>query len=370
MQTRPFPHVRLLIAALLIAPACSLAAQAAEDASQPPWVVYEGGKGPGEGKHIVLVSGDEEYRSEEALPQLGKILAKRHGFKCTVLFAIDPQTGIINPNVTNNIPGLEALDSADLMIIFTRFRNLPPEQMQHIDAYLKSGKPVIGMRTATHAFNFKGDSPFRRYGNGYRGDEKAWADGFGRLVLGEKWISHHGGHKNESTRGIIAPQGKGHPILRGIEDGDIWGPTDVYGVRLPLPGDSTPLVLGQVTRRKGEFDGDDPLYGMRPDDGPAVEGKKNDPMMPVAWTKTYQVPGGKQGRVFASTMGASTDLLSEGTRRMFVNAVYWALGIEDQIPEGGTNVDLVGDYHPTAYAFRRGDYWPQRAMTVDEHRLD
>ncbi|MEQ8789273.1 MAG: ThuA domain-containing protein [Pirellulaceae bacterium] len=360
----------MLLTALLAAQIFTTVARAAEEPSKQPWVVCDGESGPGVGKHIVLVSGDEEYRSEEALPQLGKILAKRHGFKCTVLFAIDPETGLINPNVTTNIPGLEALDSADLMIIFTRFRALPPEQMQHIDAYLQSGKPVIGMRTATHAFNFKGDAPFRHYGNGYGGDMKDWADGFGRLVLGEKWISHHGSHKHESTRGLIAPQAKGHPVVRGIEDGDVWGPTDVYGVRLPLPGDSTPIVLGQVTLRKGEFDAEDPLYGMRPDDGPAVEGKKNDPLMPVAWTKTYQLPDGKQGRVFTSTMGASTDLLSEGTRRMFVNAVYWCLAMEDKLPEEGANVDLVGEYHPTAFAFRRGDYWPKRAMTVDEHRLD
>src|SRR6266508_4385591 len=79
-----------------------------------PWVVYEGSDGPGKGKHVVLVSGDEEYRSEEALPQLAKILARHHGFKCTVLFAIDPADGTINPNVSN-IPGLEALKTADLM---------------------------------------------------------------------------------------------------------------------------------------------------------------------------------------------------------------------------------------------------------------
>src|SRR6266511_5066861 len=80
-----------------------------------PWVVLEGREGPGKGKHVVLVSGDEEYRSEESLPQLGKILASRHGFKCTVLFAIDLKDGTINPNVSN-IPGLEALDSADLTV--------------------------------------------------------------------------------------------------------------------------------------------------------------------------------------------------------------------------------------------------------------
>src|SRR5687767_15263790 len=104
-------------------------------------VVYEGDEGPGKGKHIVLVSGDEEYRSEEALPQLGKILAKHHGFKCTVLFAIGAD-GTIDPNTNNNIPGLEALKTADLMVIATRFRDLPDEQMKHIAEYVEAGKPV------------------------------------------------------------------------------------------------------------------------------------------------------------------------------------------------------------------------------------
>src|SRR3989442_8385692 len=104
-----------------------------------PWVVYDGGEGLGKDKHIVLVSGDEEYRSEEALPQLAKLLAKHHGFKCTVLFAINPDDGTIDPKNTHNIPGLEALDHADLMVIFTRFRDLPDEQMKHIVKYVVSG---------------------------------------------------------------------------------------------------------------------------------------------------------------------------------------------------------------------------------------
>lgn len=333
------------------------------------WVVYEGYDGPGTGKHIVLVSGDEEYRSEEALPQLGKILAVHHGFKCTVLFAIDPETGYIDPNRGDNIPGLEALADADLMILFTRFRHLPDEQMEMIDAYLKSGRPVIGMRTSTHAFNFRRDAKWAHYGNGYSGEMTEWKDGFGRLVLGERWVSHHGQHKHESTRGLIAEGASGHPILLGIADGDVWGPTDVYGVRLPLPGDSQPLVLGQVVARSGEYDENDPRLGMRPDDGPAVEGEKNDPMMPVAWTKSYRIPGGEEGKVFATTMGASTDLLSEGTRRMMVNAVYWCAGMGDEIPEAGTGVDLVGDYAPTTFAFLSDEHWDERAMRVAEHAL-
>ncbi|MFM8735312.1 MAG: ThuA domain-containing protein, partial [Pirellulales bacterium] len=302
-----------------------------------PWIVVEGGEGPGKGKQVVLVSGDEEYRSEEALTQLAKILAKHHGFSCTVLYAIDPKTGEISPNTADNIPGLEALRKADLMVIATRFRNLPDDQMKEIDDYLRAGKPVIGLRTATHAFNVPGNRAYAHYGNDYGGDKKAWAEGFGRAVLGEKWISHHGHHGHESTRGLIAPAAKDHPILRGIADGDIWGPTDVYGVRLPLPGDSKPLVLGQV------------LAGMKPDSQP-VQGGKNDPMMPVAWVKTYAVEGGPTGRVFTTTMGAATDLSSEGLRRLLVNACYWATGLEGKIPEKSV-VDIVGPFEPTPFGF-------------------
>ncbi len=301
--------------------------------AEDPWVVYEGGQGPGQGKHIVLVSGDEEYRSEEALPQLGKILAKHHSFRCTVLFAINPETGEIDPNRNNNIPGLEALKTADLMIIATRFRNLPPEQMKHLVEYIESGKPIIGLRTATHAFNMPGDHPYAKYS----WQSKEWDGGFGRQVLGETWINHHGHHGRQSTRGVIAPGAEEHPILRGIQSGDIWGPTDVYGVRLPLPGDSKPLVLGQV------------LEGMKPDDKP-VEGKQNSPMMPIAWTKTYTTETGKVARVFTTTMGAATDLESEGLRRLLVNAAYWAMGMENQIPPK-SNVDLVGEYKPSPFAF-------------------
>ena len=102
-----------------------------------------------------MVSGDEEYRSEQALPQLAKILSVRHGFECTVLFAIDAKNGTINPEQRDNIPGLEALDRADLMVIFTRFRDLPDAQMKHIVDYVESGRPIVALRTATHAFDLK-----------------------------------------------------------------------------------------------------------------------------------------------------------------------------------------------------------------------
>jgi len=292
---------------------------------------YQGAIGPGKSKHIVLISGDEEYRSEEALPQLAKILARHHGFTCTVLFAIDPKDGTINPDQINNIPGLEALKSADLMIIATRFRDLPDEQMQHIAAYVESGKPIIGMRTATHAFNVKPGKKYSRFAH----NSREWPGGFGRQVLGETWVNHHGRHGRESTRGILAPGQEKNPILRGIKDGDIYGPTDVYTVHLPLAEGCTPLVMGQV------------LEGMKPTDRP-VAGKKNDPMMPVAWTRNYKTASGKTARVFTTTMGASQDLLSEGFRRLLVNACYWSLGMEDRIP-ARADVELVGEYLPRPF---------------------
>ena len=303
-----------------------------------PWLALPGGEGPGQGKKIVLVSGDEEYRSEEALTQLGKILARHHGFDCTVLYAIDPATGDISPSIVDNIPGLESLRTADLMVIATRFRNLPDEQMREIDAYLRAGRPVVGMRTATHAFNIPAGRAFHNYAWNHQGE--VMPQGFGRQVLGETWISHHGRHGKESTRGLLAPGAAEHPILRGINDGDSWGPTDVYGVRLPLPGDTRPLVLGQV------------LSGMQPGSA-AVVGPKNEPMMPVAWTKTYSVAGGPTGRVFATTMGAATDMVAAGTRRLLVNGCYWAVGLEGRIP-AAANVDLVGEFVPTAFSFNGG----------------
>jgi hypothetical protein len=286
----------------------------------------------------VFVSGDEEYRSEETLPQLASILAARHGFKCTVLFAIDPKDGTIQPNQRDNIPGLSALKTADLLVIFTRFRDLPDEQMKLIADYVESGRPVVGLRTATHAFDIKDGKTYARYS--WR--SPAWDGGFGRQVLGETWINHHGQHGKQSTRGVIAPGMKDHAVLRGIRDGDIWGPTDVYAVRLPLPEGCQPLVLGQV------------LGGMQPSDRP-VAGKQNDPLMPVSWIRSYQAAPGKTARVFTTTMGASQDLESEGLRRLLVNACYWAVGLEDKI-EPGSKVGLVGSYRPRP--FRSGGAEP------------
>src|SRR6267378_4055442 len=182
------------------------------------WVTYEGKQGPGKGKDIVFISGDEEYRSEESLPMLAKILAVRHGFKCTVLFPINGADGTIDPVIQTNIPGIEALDSADLCVMGLRFRELPDEKMKHFVDYLNAGKPIIALRTSTHAFAYDRNkqSPYAKYD--WRGKE--WPGGFGQQVLGETWVNHHGDHGKESTRGLINEPFRNRPVLRGV--GAIW----------------------------------------------------------------------------------------------------------------------------------------------------
>ncbi len=316
---------------------CSLSLTAMISATAKDWVVYEGKEGPGKGKHIVFLTGDEEYRSEEGLPMLAKIVAVRHGFKCTVLFALNPQTGEIDPNNQKNIPGMEALDSADLCVMLLRFRALPDEQMKHFVDYLNAGKPIIALRTSTHAFAYgkNSQSAYARFD----WQSKDWPGGFGRQVLGETWVAHHGNHRVEATRGVIEPSAKNHPILRGADD--IFGNTDVYTAN--PPADAQILVRGQV------------LLGMNPTDA-AVQGKKNDPMQPVVWLRSYANVSGKKNRILTTTMGAATDLQSEGLRRLLVNGSYWAVGLEDKI-SAKADVNCVGEYQPTMYganAFKKG----------------
>lgn len=286
-------------------------------------LTYEGTAGPGKGKKVVLIASDHEYKSEEALPQLGRILAKHHGFKCTVLFGLDPATGDIKPG-SSNIPGTEALKDADLMVIFTRFQNLPAEQMQPILDYLSRGGPVIGLRTATHGFKIPKDSPFAKYDFSYQGAD--YKGGFGRQILGETWVGHYGPNHKSSTRLDIVPEKASHPILSGVKS--MWAEIGGYNA-YPIEG-SEVLAMAQ------------PLTGMNPD-SPNDSTKKP---MAGAWTRTYTGTSGKAGRVFTSTYGASGDVANDGFRRMLVNACFWAVGLEKDI-KPDANISLVGPFRPT-----------------------
>lgn len=319
--------MKTLTSALLFGLAC-LSFQSAGLTQNPNLIVYQGDKGPGVGKHIVWLAGDHEYRGEESLPALARIMARHYGFKCSVFITTDPKTGFIEPG-SSNISGLEALDSADLLVVFLRFQDFPDAEMQHIVDYIDRGGPVVGYRTATHAFQIKRpDAKFFNYtwdnvSPDYRG-------GFGRQVLGETWVSHLGRNHAQSSRLILQADEASHPILRGVRD--VWVQSGGYTAN-PMP-DSHILAVGQI------------LNGMTPD-SPKAEDKKD---MPVAWYRTHIGKSGKPARVFTTTHGASEDLLNDGFRRMAVNATLWAAGLESSIKADG-DIALVGPFKPSTFAF-------------------
>jgi hypothetical protein len=280
--------------------------------------------GPGDGKHVVLVAGDEEYRSEEAMPMLAKILSQRLGFKCTVLFSAEAD-GTVNPSKGESLTHPESLESADAIVMLVRFRHWAPETVARFKAALARGIPVVGLRTSTHAFN-----------------DKDLGD-FGKQVLGEKWVSHWGVHKKEATRGVVEKTAEGDALLHGVSD--IFGTTDVYEAY--PPADAKVLVRGQVL--KGMDPSDAPADYRKPRSTDKQEQGVNDPMMAVAWVRELAAEGGKTNRVFCSTMGAATDLANEGLRRLVVNAVFWGLGLE--VPQRA-DVSFVDPYQPSMYGFK------------------
>jgi len=307
-----------------------LLAHAGISAAAP--LVFEGGAGPGKGKHIVFLAGDHEYRSEESLPALARILAKHHGFKCTVLFNIDPATGVIVAG-NSNMPGLEALGSADLAVVFLRFQSLPAEQMKHLDDYLHRGGPVVGLRTATHAFKINANEPFAKYSYNHKSPD--FELGFGHQVLGQTWVGHYGRNHQQSTRITINDNQKMHPILRGVKD--IWVQAGGY---VGKPTDGEILTMAQ------------PLNGMKPDS--PVDATK--PRMPSEWTRTYTSASGIRARVFTTLYGTSEDILNDGYRRMIVNGCYWALRLEGAI-RPDASVAFVGPFQPNTFggdAYARG----------------
>jgi hypothetical protein len=302
----------------------------------PQWLVYPGGDGPGKGRHIVLIAADQEYRSEQSMPMMAKILSTHHGFDCTVLFGVN-EKGEVDPTMPvypekgketefkpHHIPGLEHLASADLVIFFTRLLTLPQAEQEQIVKHVDSGKPFIALRTANHGF--RGPLPYQIDGKQVR---------WGEDVLGGAFMGHHGRWQADSTRGILVEEQKQHPILAGVSD--IWGNSDVYRTYkegASLPAGCTALVWGQ------------PLMGRKPDDPPNPELEP----LPVAWIKNWQTSTGKAARVFHSTMGSGKDLQSAGLRRLIVNAAYWCLELERAISPS-LSVDIIGDYQPLDSGF-------------------
>lgn len=247
--------------------------------------------------HVVFVTGDDEYRSEITMPMIASILEAKHGMRTTVLYAKP------TPQTKTNIEGLEALKTADLAVFFLRFRALPDDQLKIILQYTRSGKPLVGLRTTTHAF---------LYPEGHKHENLN--DGFGIDVFGQKWITHHG-HQSSTDVSIVPTQSE-HPILRGIER-SFHGSSWLYVVA-PLRGDCVPLLMGRTVN---------PRNGI--DHGP----------QPVAWTKTYQ-----GARVFFTTLGHPEDFALPSARRLLINGIYWALGKE--VPQGGGYEEPLSKYDP------------------------
>jgi hypothetical protein len=202
----------------------------------------------------------------------------------------------------------------------------------------------LALRTSTHAFNYERNrnSPYAKYG----WQSREWQGGFGQHVLGETWVNHHGNHGKESARGLINGLHQDHLVLRGVKD--IWGPSDVYGVK-HLPADAKVLVFGQV------------LQGMSPQDPPNYEKS----IMPMIWQRDYKTETGHTANILCSTIGAATDLESEDLRRLLVNFCYWSLDLEDQLPSEA-DVEYVGQYDPTDFGFNG---W-KRGVKPADHALD
>jgi len=314
----------MLAAAVLLACLTGTTSMADE-----PGVVYEGKKGPGKGKHIVFIASDHEYRGEETCPAIARILAYRYGFKCTVLFGVD-KDGYIQPG-SSNIPGMEALDKADMMFLFLRFVAPNDATMKPFIDYLGRGGPVAGLRTTTHAFNgLKGVNS--KYN--FNSQDKSYRYGFGRQILGETWrppnAGHYGRNHQFSTRMNTVPSQVDHPVLRGVKK--MHAMAGAYSAE-PLPN-SVVLATNQV------------LKTMKAD----AEPLENKPPKPAIWVRTYKSSSGKEGRVFTTTQGASEDIISEGVRRCIINGVFWCMNLEDDIA-ADMDVAFVGPYHPTTFSF-------------------
>ncbi len=276
--------------------------------------------------HIVFITGDEEYRSEESMPMLAKILERDYGFEVTVLFALN-EDGFIDPNVLDNIAGLEVLARADMMVMFTRFRALPDAQAKHILDFAESGKPIAGFRTSTHAFLYR-DNLERAHLN----------DDWPIKVFGQKWITHHG-HFDDGTNPLthvtVIEEMASHPVLRGVTPFQAYSWLyHVHGGEHTLYGDSEPLLLGTALR-SGHAENN------RLDKFPLTN--------PVAWTKTYTGTSGMSARVFFTTLGHPYDFKESSMRRLALNGILWALGRD--VPEGGANAELAAPYDPNNSGF-------------------
>ena len=266
--------------------------------------------------HAVFVIGDREYRSEESMPMLARILKNRYGFEVTLCFSVT-EGGVIDPNRPDHIEGLEALNDADVMIVYISWRQLPSDQLSLIMDFIRKGGAVVGFRPTVLPFEYP-------EGHEYEYLNTEWP----HEVLGLRWISHHGA--SSSTDALPIEERADHPILNGIEPFHVrsW----LYDAAEHVHENVRPLMMGRAVQ------------------GAERDGEHFANPHPVAWTHTRtEAYGG--GRTFFTTMGAAEDFHNAFLRRLSLQGVFWAVGKEDQIPEQGLNAELFIEYDPEPSGF-------------------
>ena len=223
--------------------------------------------------HIVFLLGEGEYRTTRTVPAFAEAHLAPAGFRCTFIH------GASHDDATrkHDFPGFEAVRSADLLFVSIRRRGLTPGQLDLIRAHLNAGKPLVGIRTASHAFHTRGKHP---------AGHTEW-EAFDPEVLGGSYHGHHGPKRQPKI--TPAPDAKDHPILRGVKPFVSAG--SLYKVR-PLAKGAAPLLIGTI-----------------PDAEPE----------PVAWTHTY-----KKARIFYTSLGHWDDFKNPHFLRLLTNAVRWA----------------------------------------------
>lgn len=240
--------------------------------------------------HVVLVCGTLHYSPELTMPVFAKELEK-FGFRTTVV------VGEGNPEKKTEdvLPGIEVLAEADLVIFFMRFLTLPDEEWQAIEDYLKSGKPVIGLRTANHSFKYPKDHP--RF---------AWNDGFGRRAMGTPYVVHQSG----TTDIKVVEENSAHPIMTHVSKQQWVSPGTLYLAR--LEEGCTILAEGSGTGKERLLK---KSFG-------EVQVKKFE-TAPVAWAWENEW-GGKS---FYTSFGHPGDFAEESFNRMLLNSVHWGLDL-------------------------------------------
>lgn len=229
--------------------------------------------------HIVFMIGEDEYHTWETLPEFAAKDLKTAGYRTTIIKG--------DAADKNNFPGLvQALHDADLLFLSVRRRTPPKEQLDAVRAFLAAGKPLVGIRTACHAFALREKDKLA--------DPKLanWQE-FDPEVLGGHYTNHHG--NGPKTTIAPAPGAEASSILRGISVAKLVGNGSLYKVN-PLVSDTVPLLIGSIPDQASE---------------------------PVAWTHTY---GPKAARIFYTSLGHPDDFQNPEFRRLLVNGVAWALG--------------------------------------------